>query len=88
MYGAPQMGDDGIYLGIVVINWNDSVSQSLALDFMLIGATNSVNKYCEVTDLWTGRFIGKYKGIFPVPTLAPHDNAALKIKCTLAYESP
>ena len=57
---------------------------------MLTGATNSIKKKCEVYNLWTddenSGYVGTYAGFFVTPTIAPHDNVSLKIKCTVAEE--
>lgn len=68
---------------MVAVNWDDHDSHPLALEFVKIGAASSELDECEVHDLWTGTHIGNYRSQFFVPeTIAPHDNVALKIRCS------
>ena len=83
IWGAKQ-GDDNGYFAALVINWNDVLTQSAVIDFVLIGATNSAKKSCSVYDIWTGSYIGAFQGVFFANNIKPHDNAAFKIKCSVA----
>ena len=87
VYGAQQI-DDGGYWAVVAVNWNDHNSLSVGIDFIILGATNSPVKKCSVYDLWDGSFLGTFQGLITVPQIAPHDNRALRIKCTVASENP
>jgi hypothetical protein len=63
------------------MNWNDYKSQAITLDFALMGASESINTPCKVTDLWTGQVLGTFTGFLDTPAIAPHDNLAYKIQC-------
>jgi hypothetical protein len=83
VFGAQQSGmKSETFFAAVVVNWNDNVSLSTAIDLVLIGATDSPKKACTLTDLWTGTYYGIVKGQIITPQIYPHDHMALNIKCS------
>lgn len=73
--------DGGVYYGILVMNWDDEVAQSILLDFVVLGIAADAFFNCQITDLWTGSVIGNFRRTYFVSDVQPHDNVALKIKC-------
>jgi hypothetical protein len=67
---------------VLVVNWNDQEYQSLVLNFINIGIAGDAYFKCQVTDMYTGELLGVYKESYFISDIAPHDNVALKIKCT------
>jgi hypothetical protein len=73
--------DGGAYYGVLVVNWHNTQTKSVLLDFMLIGVSRDSYYVCTVTDLYTGIVNFRVKKSFFIPKVAPHGNVALKIKC-------
>lgn len=65
----------------MAINWDDYQPKNLTLDFVEIGATDNVNRTCDIYDLWTGDKIGSAEGKYDAGEIGVHDNVSIKLVC-------
>eukprot|EP00347_Sterkiella_histriomuscorum_P019726 403340526 len=80
--------DKGSYYGLLVVNWSDTQSKAILINFQIAGVTTKANDTCKLTDLWTGNYLGSFLGSYYVTGLQPHDNLAFKVICsTTAQQS-
>jgi hypothetical protein len=74
-----KQADNGGYLALLAVNWNDKLSRSLLIDFTLLGISSYTQ--CVITDLMNNEVIGTFKGSYYISQLNPHQSIALKMKC-------
>ena len=76
-----EAGEDGAFVVVVVVNWQDAASQQGTYD--LLAADISFTKYdsCTIQDLWTGETTKSNGSVQDWGVIEPHAHVAKKIKC-------
>jgi alpha-galactosidase len=72
---------DGLYMGVLAVNWDDAQAQTLTLNFVDAGIASTDYDSCTVIDLWTGEVTKTNGGDHSYPDIPAHGNIALQIKC-------
>ena len=79
--------DNGKYQGVLAVNWDQKNEASMVLDLVLIGVSPAAYYDCNVTRMWFPTFTQTVRGLYQIPKIPPHGNAALKINCFVPKKS-
>jgi len=82
VYQAYQ-ADEGGYHALVAVNWNNEETQTVEIDLINAGVTDSADYVCNFMNLWTGENVGSsISGKYTAENIVPHGHVALKVTCS------
>jgi len=54
VYTTPILQDEGIYTGILVVNWEDEAAVDVEVDLVNLSLATSAEDDCTIIELWSG----------------------------------
>lgn len=65
----------------MAINWHDTDSKSIDINFLEAGVAASAEDNCVVADLWTNENLGTFKLSYSVEDVEAHGHRFMRVSC-------